>query len=445
MKYELLIAEYASMPWAMLPERLHKMAHVMRQRARGESVRLEHNPSPREQPAAEDRPAVALVNLHGSIFNRSMLAAESGLTTVQEFERSIRAAANAKNIEEIIVSVDSPGGVALNIDEGAAAVRYAGSLKPVTAIANGYMASAAYWIGSQATRLVATPLSAVGSIGVITSHSDYSRFLENEGVDLKIYRTGSRKALGQPTDPNDDDYEAIQMAELMDILGVFAADVATGRGMTVDDVLERFALDSEHPDALRGGTVLGAEAVRLGLADELGTLNGVLSDAVARTAPKRRRYATKGARMNEELLKALDVGEVTPEMITTAIDEAKKEGRALERASVCTLLGVGATATDHDLAQLKAQAADGVAYRENLLSQLGQAVIRAEGNTTEGQKAAERAQRLYASAEISDLEDEVKRLETKVIQGVPQGRLSTDETTDDTTRERRVPASHYGG
>ena len=59
---------------------------------------------------------------------------------------------------------------------------------------------------------------------------------------------------------------------------MFAETVGRGRGITAaEEVLNRFALDV--PGSLKGDTVLGAEAVRLGLADRVGGLNEVLYGA----------------------------------------------------------------------------------------------------------------------------------------------------------------------
>lgn len=452
MKHDLLIAHYAGAPWAILPEKFEVLARVVKARALHADLSFETLPSAREEPKPERRPGVALLELHGTIFNRGFMASESGLTTPQAFEGAMRAATADKDVEEIVLSVDSPGGVALNIDEMAAAVRAAAKVKRVTSVVNGYGASAAYWAIAPSSEIVATPLSSVGSIGVIASHADYSRYFENEGVDLETYRTGSRKALGQRTDPNDETFRESIQAELEDTLRVFAADVASGRRMSGADVLERYALDSDHQDALRGGTVLGADAVRLGLADRMAGLNQVLGEALSRhpqASRKRTTFAMKGREASVNKLQALLASgeEVTPEQIEAAAKEDReaalkqhaeataKTTREAEAARVAQALGVEA-ADDDTLGRLKAQAAEGAAYREALLNRVHKASIALEGNDPAGIAAADRMKKAYSGLELGDIKAQAEALEAKVASSIPGKRISNDGQTSSALPKR---------
>lgn len=449
MKYPLIARAFYGSVWCALPEHVQMIESILREHllsGRPSDIQARIGDTAYGQEPVEEKPPsrVALVSLHGTLLNRGGMMEMSGGASPQTVERQIRAVADDPSVSEIVLSVDSPGGEALNIDEAARAVRYAASKKTVTAVANGYMASAAYWIGSQATKIIATPLSYVGSVGAVISHADVSRMLQNEGVDYRVYRTGDLKALGQPVDAHEGVLEDELNKRVTEALGLFAADVAIGRGLTAEQVLNRYALSVEG--SLRGGVVMGADAVRLGLADEVGSLNDVLQSAAERTStqtPRRRMNTqTKGKRMDPELLEELGLeASASPEQIRAAIKA--REDAAQQRAEARTLAKIGSTFGMEEganvmetLTKTHAVAADGRIYRADLTKRLEAAVIRARGNEEAGRAAATRATRLFANASIADLREEVEALEAKADDLIPPERLS-QEKADKATRSTK--------
>lgn len=368
-----------------------------------------------DAPSVDKREGIGVLSIHGPLFNRGDLMSEwlgIPIITYQRIARRVTAMAADPTVKEIVLDFDSPGGVALNTDEAAAAIKAAAQVKPVTAVVNGYAASAAYWLASQATRIVVTPLSSVGSIGVISIHADYSQFYSDAGIDVQVYRTGSMKALGQSFDTQDQVAAAFAQ-EQSEILRIFAQAVADGRGFTVEEVLARFALDSGLDGALAGNTVLGARAVQLGLADEVATLESTLSSIISRSMGGRR------ARMDKE-------------QETITLDAAKQQATAAveaRQAAIQEALGVDNLNTD-TLTGLKALAADGRQYRADLLDRLHAATVRVEGNNETGVAAADRAKRVFANADVRDILAEVTRLEAKDV--VPEGRQSAAVEVEET-------------
>lgn len=435
MKYPLLAQAFYANVWCLIPEQYQVYEGILREHmlsGRPSDIAERIGSTVYGQEGVEEPPPqrVALVPLHGTLLNRAGLMEMSGGTSPQALERQIRAVADDPSVSEIVLSIDSPGGQALNIDEAARAVRYAASKKPVTAVANGYMASAAYWIGSQATKIVATPLSYVGSIGAVISHADVSRLLENAGVDMRVYRTGSMKALGQPVDPHEGNLAQKLEQMLSETLGLFAADVALGRKMSSDEVLKRYALDAKG--SLAGGTVLGADAVRLGLADEVGSLNDVLADAASRTSRGHRRSNSvqqmKGRNMDPELLEELGLEpNASAEQIRGAIlkreNAAKTAATNAHNKALAEAFGIP-EGEQADLKTLAAQAADGKAYRADLLDGLHAATIRARGNDSKGIEAADRMKRTFANASIADLRAAVEDMDADL--DIPGGRQSKE-------------------
>ncbi|MBK8434507.1 MAG: S49 family peptidase [Chloroflexi bacterium] len=160
-------------PWAILPEALTMLVAA-----------LEAGPRAAELGAAEDggaaKPTQAggtmVIPVQGYIVPRSnrMLEEWFGVTGINRIKAQLREAMANPSVGRILFDVDSPGGSVEGVAELASEIVAARGKKPMTAVANGLMASAAYWIGSAADEIVVTPSGMVGSIGVLAVHEEMS-------------------------------------------------------------------------------------------------------------------------------------------------------------------------------------------------------------------------------------------------------------------------------
>jgi signal peptide peptidase SppA len=222
---------------------------------------------------------VATIPLKGVLMPQVSLLAMlfgmgSGLNT---FRSDLRQASGNPDISHIVLDIDSPGGLVDHIPETAAEIRQAASKKPVTAVANTLAASAAYWLGSQASEFVVTPSGETGSIGVYSVHKDLSQMHEAAGVKHTIISAGKRKTEGNPYQPlSSDAAEGIQEA-VNDYYQMFTRDVARGRGASTSDVRDGFG---------EGRTLTAKRAVSAGLVDRIDTLQGAVARAVKGEQPK---------------------------------------------------------------------------------------------------------------------------------------------------------------
>lgn len=212
------------------------------------------------------RDGSAVIPVFGPIFPRStMLNSSAGGTSLDAIMRDFRVALADADVRRIVLMIDSPGGVVSGLGEAAAAIR--ASTKPVTAFVTGLGASAAYWLASQASEMVLDSSAQVGSIGVAFSMSRQVQ----PGADGRMnYEIVSSNAPNKRPDPTTDDGLAALQSELDGIEAVFHADVAKGRKVSVATVRSEFG---------RGATVAARCAVELGMADRIGTLEGVLKVA----------------------------------------------------------------------------------------------------------------------------------------------------------------------
>jgi signal peptide peptidase SppA len=234
--------------------------------------------TPRSQRGASTERRVEVIPVVGTIMNR---AHSMGAGAVQIGDAIDRAVSDAR-VDAIVLDVDSPGGTVTGVPELAAKVRAAREAKPVVAVANGMMASAAYWIASQASEVVASPSSDVGSIGVFAMHEDWSKWLENEGVAVTEIAAGKFKTEGAPWKPLDAEGEEFFRSRVTEVYDWFVRDVAAGRG--------------DSPSNVRGGygegRVLGAkDAKATGLVDRIETLDETLARLTAGRSPRARTRA----------------------------------------------------------------------------------------------------------------------------------------------------------
>jgi capsid assembly protease len=213
--------------------------------------------------------SVAVIPVYGVIMHRpSMDLSGPGGTSCQILGRKIREAVDDPNVSAIVLDVDSPGGDTDGVDELAAEIYNARKQKKITAVSNCLMASAAYYLASQASEVVVSPSSMTGSIGVYCVHEDDSEMLSKLGVKLTLIKFGENKAEGNNAEPLTDAGRQ-HLQEMVDTFGaMFEKAVARGRGVSRDEVHSKFG---------QGRVFDAKQAVKLGIADRVATLDEVLS------------------------------------------------------------------------------------------------------------------------------------------------------------------------
>ncbi len=124
----------------------------------------------------------------------------------------VRIAAGEEEITSLVIEINSPGGTVVGTPELASAIReFNASGKKSIAFTSSLMASAAYWVGSQCSKVVCTESAIVGSVGVIRAHVDLTEARAQAGVKVEVFRGGANKVAGAySTEINDEQRELIQ-------------------------------------------------------------------------------------------------------------------------------------------------------------------------------------------------------------------------------------------
>lgn len=199
-----------------------------------------------------DAGRIAIIPITG-ILMRGVAGLESwGLADYETITDAVCDADGDDNIDAIVLVIDSPGGGVMGCQEAAAAI--AGVTKPLMVFTSGLLCSAAYWLAASADMIVATPSSAVGSIGVYRPFWDMSSMLQQAGIAVQVFSSGSQKGAGYPGTSLTSEQAALVQSQVDAAASTFWADVLTSRT----------GVDLSLMD---GRDVRGSEAVDLGLLD----------------------------------------------------------------------------------------------------------------------------------------------------------------------------------
>jgi signal peptide peptidase SppA len=165
-----------------------------------------------ERPAPKPQGGIAVVPVMGAMSRRGDFFTDIlGWATYEGIAATVSELAADRSVARIVLRVDSPGGTVFGIEEAAQAVSDAAKRKPVVAVVDGLAASAAYWVISGATEIVAAPGSELGSIGIIAVHTDRSGEMEKAGVVATVLTAGKHKGEANPFRPlTDDDRAALE-------------------------------------------------------------------------------------------------------------------------------------------------------------------------------------------------------------------------------------------
>jgi len=187
--------------------------------------------------------------------------------------REIRKAYKNERVKAIVLRVNSGGGSAKASEMiwNEIELAKAAGKKVVTSMGD-YAASGGYYIACNSDFIIAQPSTLTGSIGVLGIIPSMQRMLKNKlGITVDVAKSNPHadymSGIGRPLD----DLEIKRMTALIeDIYDIFTKRVAEGRNLPIEKVYE----------VGEGRVWSGTEALKLGLIDQLGSID----DAIAKAA-----------------------------------------------------------------------------------------------------------------------------------------------------------------
>lgn len=238
--------------------------------------------------AVKPHEGVMEIPITGPLFRyANLFTLISGATSYERITNDIQSALANDDIGAIILNIDSPGGEVNGCSELAQLIFNARGTKPIIAYASGDCASGAYWIASACDHIVAGDTSSLGSIGVVAMIGAKDK--EEKTLEF-VSSQSPHKRLDLDVDA---DQQRLQQ-RVDDLAQIFIDNVAQHRGVSAKTVQSEFG---------QGAVLIGKQAVQVGLADELGTLDSVLAALVINgSSPEHADEATPNTLLKNEII-----------------------------------------------------------------------------------------------------------------------------------------------
>jgi protease-4 len=224
------------------------------------------------KPASKNK--IAVIYANGDIISGEGSDEEIGS---ERISRAIRKARLDENIKAIVLRVNSGGGSALASDVIWREIVLSRKVKPVIASFGDVAASGGYYIACAADSIFVQPNTITGSIGVFGIIPNMQNLLNNKlGITFDGVKTGKYAdimSISRPLTPGE---RFIVQNDVNKVYDNFISRVADGRKKTKNQV-----------DQIGGGRVwVGTDAVKIGLADRLGSFEQAITSAAKKAKLK---------------------------------------------------------------------------------------------------------------------------------------------------------------
>ena len=216
--------------------------------------------------AAHQERHTALIDLTGVIESK-------GTANAEKLLESLQGAFKEKNVAGVIVRINSPGGSPVQagiINDEIRRLRAKHPETPLYAVVEDICASGGYYVAAAADKIYVNKASIVGSIGVLMDGFGFTGTMEKLGVDRRLLTAGNNKGFLDPFSPQNPNQIAHAQVMLDAIHQQFIDVVKAGRG----DRLK------ESPEMFSGLMWTGEQSVKLGLADDFGSVDSVARDVI---------------------------------------------------------------------------------------------------------------------------------------------------------------------
>ena len=209
---------------------------------------------------------VYVIPLEGDIVESEteVFAGEENINVAETLEKLNIAKENNK-IKAVVLRINSPGGSALTSDIIAEKIKELASEKPVYVSMSSVAASGGYYISANADKIFVDRNTITGSIGVVSILPDFSKLITDNGVNIEKISEGEYSDLYSSDTFTEKKYNKIYNSNLK-VYNDFLNVVSKAR-----------KIDKEKLKTISEGRIwTGDEAVKIGLADEIGGLNDAI-------------------------------------------------------------------------------------------------------------------------------------------------------------------------
>jgi len=212
-----------------------------------------------EQMTVED--GLALIPVKGPLgISLDAFEKGAGATDYADIMRDLAAANENPQVQNILLVMDTPGGMMGGLPECAEAITE--SEKPVYCYvpAGGTVASAGMWLAACCAGRFLSPSAQAGSIGVYCAYTDMSEHAASMGIKIKVFSSGTYKGMGVPGTSLTADQEAYLQNSVLELAQEFYDHIRAQLGNVPDE-------------AMQGQMFRAGEAVNIGFADDIVSLD----------------------------------------------------------------------------------------------------------------------------------------------------------------------------
>ncbi|MDY6964605.1 MAG: signal peptide peptidase SppA [Halobacteriota archaeon] len=185
-----------------------------------------------------------------------------GFASSEQICREIRSASKDPFVKAIVLRVNSPGGSPAAAQEVVTEIKKTRDRIPIVISMGEVAASGAYYISAPASRIVASPDTMTGSIGVVWVFENKEGYFQEEGLNYTVIKSAEMKDMGAPWRNLTQEEEEYATHVVMESYDRFLEEVASERNISMSEV-EKLA---------DGRIYLGSDAKEYGLVDDLGNL-----------------------------------------------------------------------------------------------------------------------------------------------------------------------------
>lgn len=210
---------------------------------------------------------------HTALIDVTGMIETKGASNAEKMIESLQSAFKEKNVAGVILRINSPGGSPVQaglINDEIRRLRSKHPETPLYAVVEDICASGGYYVAAAADKIYVNKASIVGSIGVLMDGFGFTGTMEKLGVDRRLLTAGNNKGFLDPFSPQNPNQTAHAQVMLDDIHQQFIDVVKTGRGARL----------KETPEMFSGLMWTGDQSVKLGLADDFGSVDSVARDVI---------------------------------------------------------------------------------------------------------------------------------------------------------------------
>jgi protease-4 len=208
----------------------------------------------------------ALVDVNGAIDAK-------GDASADKINGALQSAFGDKGTAGVILRINSPGGSPVQAGIVYDEIRRLRKNHPdihLYVVVEDMCASGGYYIASAADKIFVDKASIVGSIGVLMDGFGFTEAMQHFGVERRLLTSGGNKGFLDPFSPQDAGQKVHAEILLREIHTQFIDVVRKGRGNRL----------RETPDMFSGLMWTGSQSVKLGLADDFGTVDSVAREVI---------------------------------------------------------------------------------------------------------------------------------------------------------------------